>query len=94
MVNGNGQPGISQKVDTCVEELSAIRGAQDERSRIEDRRFRFQTIMIAALTLATSVFAILLTIHFSHTGELKFPSMQTSGPVVAYKAESAGGGFK
>jgi hypothetical protein len=99
-VNGNGQAGLRQKLDLCVSQLDAIRGGQDARRDVDQRRWAVQTIIIAALTLAVGIMALLDAHHQVKTGELSWPHSPHKtlyvdpDPVVASKQippEDAGG---
>jgi hypothetical protein len=72
-VNGNGQAGLRQDVATCIAQLNAIRGAQDERARIDKQRWTVQTWIIAVLTLAVGIMALFNVNHAVKTGELSWP---------------------
>lgn len=74
-VNGNGQPGIRQDLQTCVSQLDAIRGAQDERARTDEKRFRGQTILLTVFGLILALLTVLETKRQFHTGELAWPKM-------------------
>ena len=73
-VNGNGQPGIRQKLDVCVSQLDAIRGAQDERARIDEKRFKGQTILLTVFGLILALLTFLEVKRQIHTGELTWPT--------------------
>lgn len=50
-VNGNGQPGIKQSLEKIQEDQAAIRGAQDERAKVDNRRWKAMSLILALLTL-------------------------------------------
>lgn len=77
-VNGNGQAGVRQNVQQCLEELSAIRGAQDERTRIDSRRWTIQALILTALGLVIGLIGLLEANRQHHAGQLDFPQINHS----------------
>lgn len=66
-VNGNGQPGLKQVLEFCVSQLDAIRGAQDARAKVDERRWTWikrGCMIVGALAATAPGFVkVLETLH-------------------------------
>jgi hypothetical protein len=51
MVIGNGQPGMKQTLESVSDDVAAMRGAQDERAKIDKRRWTVQALILSALSV-------------------------------------------
>ena len=77
-INGNGQSGIVQNLNMCISQLDAIRGAQEERAKIDKRRWATQTILISLLTLLVGILGLLLASDQKRQGVLHIPGIWRS----------------
>jgi hypothetical protein len=74
-VNGNGQPGLKQDLATCVSQLDAIRGAQDERAKIDSRRWTAMTLILSLLTFLLGLLTYLEGNRQAHSGWFLWPEI-------------------
>jgi hypothetical protein len=74
-VNGNGQPGLKQNVETALGDLAEIKGAQRERARIDANRWNWQTFILGVFGLILALLTYLEANRQFHTGELTWPQI-------------------
>jgi hypothetical protein len=72
-VNGNGQPGIKQAVDGVATDVAEIKAVQQERQRVDARRWVLMTVILGTLTLVVGVLTLMQANHALKTGELSWP---------------------
>ena len=74
-VNGNGQDGIRQNVESLLLTAARIEGAQEERAKIDEKRFKRQTLVLTVIGIIVAILAYLQANHQFHTGELHWPQV-------------------
>lgn len=83
-VNGNGQPGMKQAIEEMAGTMAEIRGAQVERAKIDERRFKLQTLVLSAFGIIMAILALVETIHHARAGEYKFHKTLFDDPPAVY----------
>ena len=90
-INGNGQPGIRQDLQKIKEDQAAIRGAQDERAKIDSRRWKAMTFILSLLVFFLGLLTYLEGNRQKRDGWLVWPTIPHKSLVEPQKPEYAVG---